>query len=83
MPYISSRNIITHCFHVYNKDGDTCIGYASIIDTHMMVQIGVIVDFKRNLLGWNGAYFPMKNYIVRILCQVNPILSRARCERWQ
>ena len=60
MPNFTSSKIIEHRFHVDNKKGELGIGYDMIIGHNLMVQLGLLVYFKRQVLQWNGATLPMK-----------------------
>ena len=55
-----SRIIITHCFHVENVQGNTCIGYELIIGHDMMVQLALKADFGRQILERDEAIISMK-----------------------
>ena len=60
MSYFSSSNIINHRFHVNNGKDESGIGYAMIIGRDLIVQLGLAVDFKRQVLQWHGATITMK-----------------------
>ena len=60
MPELSGRNIIEHRFHVKNDKGESCIGYDMIIGRDLMVQLGLPVDFKCQVLQWDDLIVPMK-----------------------
>ena len=49
---LSIRNIIMHWFHVDNKDRKTSIFYDIIIDQELILQLGLIYNFKCNGLQW-------------------------------
>ena len=60
MPEFSSSKIIEHQFHVKNDKGKSGIGYDMIIGRDLMVQLGILSDFKCQLLQWDGTTVPMK-----------------------
>ena len=60
MPSFSSSKIILHHFYIDNNEGESGIGYDMIIGRDLMVQLGLLVDFKRQLLQWYGLTVPMK-----------------------
>ena len=60
MPEFSSSRIINHCFHVKNDKGDSGICYDMIIGREMMLQLGMMTNFKRQVLQWDGAIVHMK-----------------------
>ena len=55
MPEVSSSKIINHQFYVDNDKVESRIGYGMIIRRNLMVQIGLTVYFKRQVLQWDGA----------------------------
>ena len=60
MPEYSSIKIISHRFHVDNNEDDLSIGYDMIIVRGLMVHIGLLANFKRQVIQWDGAIFLMK-----------------------
>ena len=60
MPEVSSNKIINHRFRVNNEKGESGIGYDMIISRDMMVQIGLMDNFKHQVLQWVGATVHMK-----------------------
>ena len=60
MPYFSVRNIIKHRFRVNNNKGESVIGYYMIIFCDLMVQLGLLSDFKHQFLQWDGVTLSMK-----------------------
>ena len=60
VPKLSSRKIINHRFHVDNNKRELGIGYDMIIGRDLMIQIGLTVDFKHQVLQWDGANVHMK-----------------------
>ena len=60
MPEVSSSKIILHISHVYINEGESCIGYDMIIVRDLMVKLGLLDDFKRQVLQWYGASVSMK-----------------------
>ena len=64
IPEFSSSNIISNCFQVDNNEGKSGVGYYMIIVCDLMVQLGLLVDFKRQVLQWDGDNFPIKNPLV-------------------
>ena len=63
MPGFSRRKIIEHPFHVDNDKGESGIGYDIIIGHDLMVQLGPLADFKRQVLQWDGVKVTMKEPI--------------------
>ena len=57
MPYFSIRKKITQQFHINDNEGDKVIGYEIIIICYLMVQLGLISNFKHTFLEWD-------NYVV-------------------
>ena len=60
MPEFSSSKIINHCFHVNNDKGESSIGHGMITGRDLIVQLGLTVKFKRQLLQWYGSTVNMK-----------------------
>ena len=60
MTDLSISKIITHHYHVNGDESDKCIGYGMIIGCYLMVQLGMIYDFKCNLIEWDVALVIMK-----------------------
>ena len=60
MPEFSSSKIILHRFYVYNDKGKSGIGYDMIIGRDLMVQQGLLSEFKHQVLQWDGVTVPMK-----------------------
>ena len=60
MSYFSIRKIILHWFHVDNNEGESDIGYDMIIGCDLMTNMGIMSDFKRQVLPWDGTYVPTK-----------------------
>ena len=60
MPNVSGRNIINHRLHVNNYKGESGLGYDMITGCDLMVQLGLMADFKRKLLQWDGATVHIK-----------------------
>ena len=60
MPEFSSSNIINHCFHVKNYIVKSGIGYDMIIGRDLMVQLGLMDEFKCKDFQCNGATVHMK-----------------------
>ena len=56
MSEFSISRIITHHFHGENEDGDTGIVYDMIIGLYFMEKIGLIYNFKQNVLEWDETY---------------------------
>ena len=50
MPGFSNSKIINHHVHVANKKGESGIGYEMIIGRDMMLQLGLVAGFKRQVL---------------------------------
>ena len=55
MKEFPSSKIINNHFHVDSEKGEWGIGYDMIIGRELMVQIGLMADFKRQVLQWDGA----------------------------
>ena len=60
MPYFFSSNIIAHQFHVDNNKDKSGIGYAMIIGRALVVQLGLLYDFKHQVVQWDGVTVTMK-----------------------
>ena len=60
MPEFSRRNIILHRFRVNKNEGESGIGYNMIIGHGIVVQLGLLSDFKRKVLQWDEITVPMK-----------------------
>ena len=60
MPDFFSNNIILHRFHVDTNEGESGIGYVIIFGHNLMVKLGPLAEFKRQVLLWYGATVPMK-----------------------
>ena len=74
MPEFSRRNIIQHNFHVYNGIGESGIGYAMIIGRNLIIQLDLLVEFKRQVLQWDGVTVHMKE--PRVLLRKPYLTSR-------
>ena len=61
MPYFSISKIISHHFHVNKNEGDTDIGYGMIICYNIIVNIGLVDNFKCKVIEWNEDVVPMKD----------------------
>ena len=61
MPELYGRKIINHLFHVDNDEGESVIVYDMIIGHDLMVQLGLMDDFKRQVLQWDGTNVHMKD----------------------
>ena len=59
IPEFSSSSIILHQFHIDNNRGENGIGYDMIIDRNLMVQLGLLDDFKLQVHQWDGYTIPM------------------------
>ena len=53
MSEFSSRKIVLHQFNVEKNEGESGIGYYTIIVIYLTVQIGLVADFKRRVLEWD------------------------------
>ena len=60
MQEFSRRKIMSHHFHIDNNEGESGIGYDMTIVRDLMVQIGLLDNFKCQLLQWYGDTVPMK-----------------------
>ena len=60
IPEVSNSKIILHIFHVDINEGESGIGYDMIIVRDLMVQLGLLNNFKRQVLQWYGATVSMK-----------------------
>ena len=78
VPEFSSSKIIDHCFHVNKIEGGLGIGYDMIIGSYLMVQLCLAVDFKRQVLQWDGATLYMKE--PRGLLGKSNLTKRKICE---
>ena len=70
MPLFSISKIIFHHSHVYNNKGGSVIGYYMIIGGDLMVQIGIMDNFKSQFLQWDDAAGSI-NYPGSFLVQTN------------
>ena len=61
IPDFSSSKTILHCFHIDANEGELGIGYDMIIDHDLMVQIGLLADFKRQVLNGMVIQYRCKN----------------------
>ena len=68
MPEFSSSNIILSQFNVDNNKVELVIGYDMIIGRDLMVHIGLMNNFKRQVLQWYGTELSLK-YPISILGQ--------------
>ena len=55
MPYFSISKIILLQFNIDNNESELGIGYGKIIGHYMMVQLGLLDNFKRQVFQWYGA----------------------------
>ena len=60
MPQFYIINITTNLFHIDNEDGETSIGYETIMGKDLMLQLGLISKFKHNMLRWGDDVVHMK-----------------------
>ena len=60
MMEFSGSKIINQRFHIDNDEGESGIGYDTIIGSELMVQLGLTSDFKCQVLQWDGATVLMK-----------------------
>ena len=60
LEYFSSK-IMNDCLHVDNNNGELDIVYDMIIGHELMVQLGLMDDFKRQILQLNGITLHMKD----------------------
>ena len=60
MQDFSSRKRIDHQFYVDNNKCESGIGYDMIIGRDLMVQLGLMAEFKRQVLQWDVATVHMK-----------------------
>ena len=79
MSDLSSSKTIEHRFHVGNNKGESGICYGMIIGRDLMVQLGLMADFKRQVLQWDGVIVPIEepSGLLGKLEQIS-----ARCARW-
>ena len=61
MPEFSASKIINQRFHVDNEEEDMNIGYDMIIGRDLMVKLGLITDYERKVLMWDGVSVPMRS----------------------
>ena len=64
MPEFSISKIINHRFQVENNKFESGIGYDMIIGRDLKVQLGLMDDFKRQVVQWDGATVHMKEPII-------------------
>ena len=60
IPEFSISKIINHRFHSERGKGQSSIGYDMIIDHDLMVELGLLANFKRQLLQQEGTTVPTK-----------------------
>ena len=60
MTEFSSSKIIEHRFRVENNKVESDIGYDMIIGHDLMVQLGLLVGFKHQVLQWDDITLSMK-----------------------
>ena len=60
LPELSHRKITNHHFHVDNDKGDLGTSYDMIIGRDLMVYIGLMADFNRQVLQWDDDNIHMK-----------------------
>ena len=53
-PEFPSSKIILHHFHVDKNEGESGIGYDMIIGRNLMLQQGLLAEFKRQILQWEN-----------------------------
>ena len=63
MLYISIRNIISQRFYVDNNKGKLVIGYYITIDHELMLQIGLVGNFERQVVQLDNVSLPIKGQI--------------------
>ena len=61
MTEFSSSKIINHRFHIDNDKCESGIVYDMIIGRDLMVQLGLMANFNRQFLQWDGATFYIKD----------------------
>ena len=71
MPEFSRSNITVHRFHVDNNMGKSVIGYGIIIGRDLMLQLGLLSDFKHKVIQWDDAIIKMKE-LSGLLGQIGP-----------
>ena len=55
---------MSHRFHVDNNSGELYIGYYIIVGHKLILQLGLSVDFKHQVLQWDDDIVPMKEPII-------------------
>ena len=60
MLYFFSSRVIFYKFNIKNIEGKLGVGYDIIIGRDLMAQLGIIYDFKWNILELYGAILLMK-----------------------
>ena len=55
-----------HHFHVDKNEGQLVIGYDMIVGRNLMLQLGLLVDFKQQVLQCNDYSVPMKEPIILV-----------------
>ena len=60
MHEIYIRKITSHRFHVDNNESESGIGYEMIIVRYLMLQLGLLSDFKPQFLQCYSDIVPMK-----------------------
>ena len=65
-----SSKIIQHIFHIDNNESESGIGYYMIIANYLIMQIGLLDDFKHQVIQQDFVIVPMKEPI-GLLCQTD------------
>ena len=78
MPEFSSSKIIEHRFRVDNDKGELGIGYDMVIIHDLMVQLGLLADFKHQALQWDGITVLVKE--PRVLQGQSDLTSHEMCK---
>ena len=60
MPDFSIRKIILNHFHVDNDEGDSGIGYSTILGRYLMLKLGLMAKFKHQGIQWYVTSVPIK-----------------------
>ena len=52
--------MISKRFHVNDKEGNVCIGYEMIMVCKLMVQLGLVADYKHKAIEWDNTVVNIK-----------------------
>ena len=65
-----SRKVISYHFHVDNDKSKSGIGYEMIIGHNLMLQLGLLAEFKRKVIQWDSVTVTTKEPTEITLCNI-------------